>query len=50
VITLYAALVAGDFREGMLLAANHPSDTDSSGTVTGNLFAALGDEAALSAA
>jgi ADP-ribosylglycohydrolase len=48
-IALYAALVAGDFRGGVLLAVNHSGDSDSTGAIAGNLLGALGGEAALPA-
>jgi ADP-ribosylglycohydrolase len=48
-IGLYAALVAGDFREGVLLAVNHSGDSDSTGAIAGQLLGALGGEATLPA-
>ncbi len=48
-IALYAALVADDFRDGVLLAVNHSGDSDSTGAIAGNLLGALGGEAALPA-
>ncbi len=45
-ITLYCALVAADFRGGVLLAVNHSGDSDSTGSMVGNLLGArLGPEA-----
>jgi len=45
-IGLYCALVARDFRYGVLLAINHSGDSDSTGSICGNLLGALlGDEA-----
>ena len=42
-IAVYCALVARDFRHGVLLAVNHGGDSDSTGSMTGNLLgAALG--------
>ncbi len=42
-ITLYCALVAADFRAAVLLAVNHSGDSDSTGSMVGNLLgAALG--------
>ena len=42
-ISVYCALVARDFRHGVLLAVNHSGDSDSTGSMTGNLLgAALG--------
>ena len=40
-ISLYCALVARDFRHGVLLAVNHDGDSDSTGSITGNLLGAL---------
>jgi ADP-ribosylglycohydrolase len=37
-IGLYCALVARDFREGVLLAVNHSGDSDSTGSIAGNLL------------
>lgn len=45
-IALYCALVARDFRQGVLLAVNHDGDADSTGAIAGNLLGALlGQEA-----
>ncbi len=45
-IALYCALVAADFRRAVLLAVNHTGDSDSTGSMVGNLLgAALGVEA-----
>jgi len=45
-IGLYCALGAKDFEEGIILAVNHSGDSDSTGTITGNLLgAAAGVEA-----
>lgn len=45
-ITLYCALVTSDFRRGVLLAVNHSGDSDSTGSMVGNLMgAALGLDA-----
>lgn len=42
-IGVYAALAAGTFREGVLLAVNHGGDSDSTGSIAGNILgAALG--------
>lgn len=42
-IAVYCALVANDFRHGVTLAVNHDGDSDSTGSITGNLLgAALG--------
>jgi ADP-ribosylglycohydrolase len=38
-ISLYCALVAGDdFTHGLLLAVNHSGDSDSTGSITGNIL------------
>jgi ADP-ribosyl-[dinitrogen reductase] hydrolase len=39
---LYCALGAKDFEEGIILAVNHSGDSDSTGTITGNLLGATG--------
>ncbi len=40
-IGLYCALVAGDdFSRGVILAANHSGDSDSTGSITGNIVGA----------
>jgi ADP-ribosyl-[dinitrogen reductase] hydrolase len=41
-IGIYCALVAeGDFAKGVLLAVNHSGDSDSTGSITGNILGAL---------
>lgn len=40
-IAIYCALVAGSFREAIILAVNHDGDSDSTGSVTGNLVGAM---------
>ena len=40
-ISLYCALVARDFRHGVILAVNHDGDSDSTGSITGNLLGTL---------
>lgn len=41
-ISLYCALVAGDdFGKGVQLAVNHSGDSDSTGSITGNILGAL---------
>ncbi len=40
-ISLYCALVARDFRDGVILAVNHDGDSDSTGSITGNLLGTL---------
>lgn len=45
-IGVYAALVSKDFREGVLLAVNHGGDSDSTGSIAGNILGtALGRDA-----
>ncbi len=45
-IALYCALTAEDFRSGVSLAVNHGGDSDSTGSMTGQLLGALlGQEA-----
>ncbi|MDS1112958.1 ADP-ribosylglycohydrolase family protein [Gordonia westfalica] len=39
-ISIYCALVAGDFEQGVVLAVNHDGDSDSTGAITGNLLGA----------
>ncbi|WP_062216961.1 ADP-ribosylglycohydrolase family protein [Streptomyces sp. NBRC 109706] len=46
-IGVYCALVAQDIRHGLLLAVNHGGDSDSTGSVAGNLLGALHGETAL---
>ncbi|KJY42153.1 ADP-ribosylglycohydrolase [Streptomyces sp. NRRL B-1568] len=46
---LYCALVAEDVRHGLLLAVNHGGDSDSTGSVCGNLLGAVHGETALPA-
>ena len=40
-ISVYFALVARDFRHGVILAVNHDGNSDSTGAITGNLLGAL---------
>jgi ADP-ribosylglycohydrolase/protein-tyrosine phosphatase len=37
-ISIYCALVARDFRDGIILAVNHDGDSDSTGSITGDLL------------
>jgi ADP-ribosylglycohydrolase len=37
---LYCALCAKDFEDGIILAVNHSGDSDSTGSITGNLLGA----------
>jgi ADP-ribosylglycohydrolase len=46
-IGVYCALVAPDLRAGLLLAVNHSGDSDSTGSITGNLLGAMHGVAAL---
>ncbi|GAA0406557.1 ADP-ribosylglycohydrolase family protein [Streptomyces luteireticuli] len=46
---VYCALVAEDMRHGLLLAVNHGGDSDSTGSICGNLLGALHGETALPA-
>ncbi|WP_369201912.1 ADP-ribosylglycohydrolase family protein [Streptomyces sp. PU-14G] len=48
-IGVYCALVAQDVRHGLLLAVNHGGDSDSTGSVCGNLLGAMHGETALPA-
>lgn len=41
-IALFCALTADDFRSGVLLAVNHTGDTDSTGSLTGQLLGVQG--------
>jgi len=40
-IGVYCALVANDFEHGVLLAVNHSGDSDSTGSITGNILGAI---------
>ncbi|MBT2382138.1 ADP-ribosylglycohydrolase family protein [Streptomyces sp. ISL-11] len=44
---VYCALVAEDLRHGLLLAVNHGGDSDSTGSLCGNLLGVLHGETAL---
>jgi ADP-ribosylglycohydrolase len=46
-IALYAALVSSDFREAVLLAVNHSGDSDSTGSLAGNLHGAVAGASAI---
>ncbi|WP_326808262.1 MULTISPECIES: ADP-ribosylglycohydrolase family protein [unclassified Streptomyces] len=46
-IGVYCALVAEDVRHGLLLAVNHGGDSDSTGSICGNLLGAIHGETAL---
>ena len=40
-ISIYCALVARTFKQGIILAVNHDGDSDSTGSITGNLLGAM---------
>jgi len=40
-ISIYCALVARTFRQGVILSVNHDGDSDSTGSITGNLLGAM---------
>jgi ADP-ribosylglycohydrolase len=40
-IAIYCALVARNFRHGVILAVNHDGDSDSTGAIAGNLLGAM---------
>lgn len=40
-ISIYCALVAADFRHGVILAVNHDGDSDSTGSIVGNLLGTM---------
>jgi len=40
-ISIYCALVARNFKHGVILAVNHDGDSDSTGSITGNLLGAM---------
>lgn len=40
-ISIYCALVARNFKHGVLLAVNHDGDSDSTGSITGNLLGVI---------
>jgi ADP-ribosylglycohydrolase len=40
-MSVYCTLVARDFRDGVILAVNHDGDSDSTGSITGNLLGAM---------
>lgn len=40
-ISLYCAMMARDFRHGVILAVNHDGDSDSTGAIVGNLLGAM---------
>ena len=46
-IGVYCALVAEDVRHGLLLAVNHSGDSDSTGSICGNLLGTLHGDTAL---
>lgn len=40
-ISIYCSLVARNFKHGVILAVNHDGDSDSTGSITGNLLGAM---------
>ena len=48
-VALYCALAAPDFESALVLAVNHAGDSDSTGSITGNLLGARDGEAVLPA-
>jgi ADP-ribosylglycohydrolase len=40
-IAIYCALVASSLRDGVILAVNHDGDSDSTGSIAGNLLGAM---------
>ena len=46
-ISIYCALVAKTFEDGVILAVNHGGDSDSTGSITGNLLGAMFGDAAI---
>lgn len=46
-ISVFCALKADDFASGVLLAVNHSGDSDSTGSITGNLLGTMAGEEAL---
>jgi ADP-ribosylglycohydrolase len=48
-IGVYCALKARDFRSGILLAVNHGGDSDSTGSIAGNLLGLIHGEAGIPA-
>jgi ADP-ribosylglycohydrolase len=40
-ISVYCALVAENFEQGIVLAVNHDGDSDSTGAITGNILGAM---------
>ena len=40
-ISIYCALVARNFKHGVILSVNHDGDSDSTGSITGNLLGAM---------
>jgi len=40
-ISIYCALVAHNFKDGVILAVNHDGDSDSTGAIVGNLLGAM---------
>ena len=40
-IAIYCALVARNFKQGVILVVNHDGDSDSTGAIVGNLLGAM---------
>ncbi|MCK7543124.1 ADP-ribosylglycohydrolase family protein [Marinobacter bryozoorum] len=40
-ISVYCALVAASFEQGIVMAVNHDGDSDSTGAITGNILGAM---------
>lgn len=46
-IAVYCALTAKDFADGVIRAVNHDGDSDSTGSITGNILGALWGDSAI---
>lgn len=46
-IAIYCALVARNFKHGVILAVNHDGDSDSTGAIVGNILGAIHGEKAI---
>lgn len=46
-ISLYCAMTVDNFEEGIVLAVNHGGDSDSTGSITGNILGAIHGRAAI---
>ena len=47
-ISMYCALVASGFEDGIIVAVNHDGDSDSTGSLAGNLLGAMDGAQAIS--